>query len=198
MARLHASIRLFARHFPGTTLVVNTGLAPAGNFAAAHRVAIEQFGRAARLAADRGVRLALEPLHPVYMNTDTFICTLAEAERMIDAVDHPAFGVFLDVWHYGAEPDAARRVRGFGARIFGVHVSDWRRPRAFADRLLPGDGELPLPALLRGIRAAGYRGTYTLEIFSDRKLPDSLWAHPARTVRRGQANFAQLWKKTCA
>ncbi len=195
MRLLRESIRLFGRYFPGTTLVVNTGLAPGGDLAAAYRIAEREFRRAAVFAADHGVRLALEPLNPVYMNTDTFICSLAQGRRLIDAVDHPAFGVLLDVWHYPEETDAAAEVRKFGARIFGVHISDWRRPRAFADRVLPGQGELPLVPMLRAIRRTGYAGIYTLEIFSDLRLRDSLWAHPRRTVVAGQKAFAKLWKQ---
>ena len=195
MRRLRASIRLFGRYFPGTTLVVNTGLAPGGDLASAYRVAGREFRLAAALAADHGVRLALEPLNPVYMNTDTFVCSLAQGRRLIDAVDHPAFGVFLDVWHYPEETDSAAEVKKFGSRIFGVHLSDWRLPRAFADRVLPGQGELPLVPMLRTIRKAGYTGIYTLEIFSDLRLRDSLWAHPRRTVIAGQKAFAKLWKQ---
>ena len=195
MRRLRASIRLFGRYFPGTTLVVNTGLAPGGDLASAWRTSVREFRRAAVYAADHGVRLALEPLNPIYMNTDTFICSLAQGRRLIDAVDHPAFGVFLDVWHYPEETDSAAEVRKFGPRIFGVHISDWRLPRAFADRVLPGQGELPLVPMLRTIRQAGYSGIYTLEIFSDLRLRGSLWAHPRRTVLEGQKAFAKLWKQ---
>jgi len=192
---LRDSIRLFGRYFPGTTLVLNTGLAPQGNFALAHEVAVREFKAIAPFAADHGVRVALEPLHPVYMNTDTFICSLAQAGRMIEAVDHPAFGLFLDVWHYWEEPDGPAEIRRQRKKIFGVHLSDWRRPRAFGDRLLPGAGELPLADMVRTIRRAGYQGVYTLEIFSDLKLKDSLWSRPQRTAREGKRALARLWRQ---
>ncbi|MDB6169295.1 MAG: 4-hydroxyphenylpyruvate dioxygenase [Verrucomicrobia bacterium] len=197
MRRLRETIRLFGRYFPGTTLVVNTGVAPGGNFALAQRVAVREFGAAAQYAEDHGVRLALESLNPVYMNTDTFICSLRRAAEMVETVNHRAFGLFLDLWHFWEEPDAPKLIRD-AAKIFGVHVSDWRRPRAFADRHLPGDGEIPIVDLLRTIRKAGYDGIYTLEVFSDLKLADSLWKDPARTVADGRASFRRIWRKTCA
>jgi sugar phosphate isomerase/epimerase len=195
MRHLRASIRLFGRHFPGTTLVVNTGLAPRGNVARAHEQTVREFRKIAEMADDHGVRIGFEPLNPVYMNTDTFICTLSHGGRLLEEVDHPAFGLFLDVWHFWEEPDALQLIRRHKKKLFGVHVSDWRLPRAFGDRLLPGSGEIPLVRLLRGIRRAGYSGVYTLEIFSDRRLKDSLWAHPERTLVRGRDAFRRLWSK---
>ena len=197
MKRLKESVQLFGRHFPGTVLVVNTGIAPQADLASAYRIAEHEFKRISQFAADHGVRIGLEPLNPVFMNTDTFICSLAHAGRLMEAVDHPNFGLFLDVWHYWEEADSAALVRKYGAKIFGVHVSDWRTPRASGDRLLPGDGEIPLVEMLRTIRETGYRGIYTLEVFSDLRLPDSLWAKPRQTVRDGQNAFAKIWRKTC-
>jgi sugar phosphate isomerase/epimerase len=197
MKLLRESIRLFGSHFPGTTLVVNTGLAPKGDLASAYRIACSEFKRIARFAADHGVRIALEPLNPVYMNTDTFICSLAHAERLIEAVDHPSFGLAADLWHFWEDPEAHVRLRKFAGRIFCVHISDWRTPRAFADRLLPGSGEIPVAELLRTVRGTGYDGVYSLEIFSDLGLDDSLWAHPRRTVREGQKAFSKIWRQIC-
>lgn len=198
MRRLAASVRLFGRHFPGTTVVVNTGLAPSGDLASAFRIAVREFKKIARHAERHGVRIALEPLQPIYMNTDTFICSLREAIEMIDAVNHPAFGLMLDVWHYAHDPSASALISAHGEKIFGVHISDWRKPRAFGDRLLPGSGELALVEMLGTIRDAGYSGVYTLEIFSDLRLPDSLWRDPAKTAALGQRAFGRVWRQLSA
>ena len=83
-------------------------------------------------------------------------------------------------------------------QIFGVHISDWRTPHAFGDRVLPGMGEIPIVRLLRVIRKTGYRGAYALEIFSNPRLPDSLWKNPRRTAAAGQKAFEQIWRQVCA
>lgn len=131
----------------------------------------------ARYASDRGTRVMLEPLHPIFMNTDTFISTLNEASRMIDDVNHDNFGVAIDTIHVFAEVDLPKRLAALGRRIFAVHISDWpgEHPRWRGDWLLPGDGCIDLPAMLGGIEASGYRGAYSLEIFSSDELSDSLW-----------------------
>ncbi len=198
MIRFGETIRLFGRYFPGTTLVSITGAAPNGDYAAAYREAERGYREIAAIAADHGVRVALEPLNPILMNVDTFICSLAQARRIVEAVDHPSFGVFLDVWHFWEDAGAREEIRKIGDRIFGVHVNDWRTPRAFGDRHQPGDGDIPLEDLIRAIRETGYAGAYTLEIFSELHLAGSLWADPRRTVTEGKRAFQKIWGKACA
>ena len=198
MARLRKTIELFGRHFPGTTLVSITGAVPKGDYALGYRTAAVEYKEAAKVATDHGVRLAVEPLNPILMNTDTFICTFAHAKRIIESVDHPQFGLFLDVWHIWEEPDAVDSIEKFGSKIFGVHVNDWHDPRAFGDRALPGEGRIPLVPLLQAIRSTGYDGAYTLEVFSETHLEGSLWIDPRRTVLEGKKAFAKVWEQACA
>jgi sugar phosphate isomerase/epimerase len=198
MALLKKTIQLFGRYFPGTTLVAISGAAPGADYDLAYRVAEKEYREVAKVAADHGVRIALEPLNPVLMNADTFLCSLAHAGRVIEAVDHPQFGLWVDVWHIWEDLAAPALIKKYGEKIFGVHVNDWRMPRAFGDRCLPGDGEIPLLDLLQAIRATSYVGAYTLEIFSELRLSDSLWADPAKTVLEGKKAFEAIWAELCA
>jgi sugar phosphate isomerase/epimerase len=188
---------LFGRYFPGTTLVTISGAAPGGDYAAAYRAAVHEYREAAKAAEGNGVRLALEPLNPVLMNVDTFICSLAHARRIIDEVDHPSFGLFLDVWHVWEDQAACESIRSQAGRIFGLHINDWKTPRVFGDRHIPGDGEIPLENLLRAVRESGYRGAYTVEIFSELHLPGSLWADPRQTVVQCKTAFDKIWNHLC-
>jgi sugar phosphate isomerase/epimerase len=198
MLQLRNTINLFGPYFPGTTIVTISGAAPGGNYDLAYRTAAHEYKEAARAAADQGVRLALEPLNPILMNVDTFICSLTHAARIVEAVDHPAFGLFVDVWHIWEDAVACPLIKQFGNKIYGVHVNDWRTPRAFGDRYLPGQGEIPLVTLLQAIRESGYAGVYTLEVFSETHLEGSLWADPRRTVLEGKEAFAKIWEQVCA
>jgi sugar phosphate isomerase/epimerase len=197
MAALRRTIELFGQHFPGVTLVTISGAAPARDYSLAYRVAVQEYREIARIAADNGVRAALEPLNPILMNADTFLCSIAHAERVVDSVDHPQFGLLLDLWHIWEDSGVHERIRKNAERIFGVHISDWRDPRAIGDRYLPGEGIIPLVDLLRTIRTAGYTSVYTLEIFSESHLSGSLWAEPRRTVIEGKSAFAKIWEKVC-
>ena len=199
------TIDLFSAAFPGENLplVAITGNPPGHNFRQAHRIARTIYRELAEYAAEREVRIMFEPLSPVLMNVDTFICSLGEALQLIQDVDRPAsFGLMLDVWHIWREAAIFQRVAKLGQIIFGVHVSDWPRgePRHFADRVLPGDGVIDLPKLLGAADASGYRGAYCLEIFSLDELPGSLWRQdPASVLERGRTGFIRAWnvRKTC-
>lgn len=198
MGHLRKTIELFGRHFSGVTLVTISGAAPKGDYALAYRTAAVEYKEVAKIAADHGVCVALEPLNPILMNVDTFLCSLAHAGRVIESVNHSRFGLFLDVWHIWEDADAPALIEKYGDKIFGVHVNDWRDPRAFGDRHLPGEGVIPLVALLKAIRKTGYGGAYTLEIFSETHLADSFWLDPRRTVIEGKKAFAKVWDQVCA
>lgn len=68
------------------------------------------------------------------------------------------------------------------------------------DRKLPGDGDLPLPRIVRGLRQSWFDGWYELEIFSDdgtfgSDYPDSLWKLPPRELLdRARHGFDATWR----
>ena len=198
MGHLRKTIELFGAHFPGATLVSISGAAPNGDYKFAYETAAHEYSEIAKIASDNGVRIALEPLNPILMNVDTFLCSLPHALNVIEEVDHDAFGLWLDVWHIWEDTAAPATIQAFGDKIFGVHINDWKPPRAFGDRFLPGDGDIPLLELLKAVHSTGYEGSYTLEIFSESKFPDSLWRDPRRTVVEGKKAFESIWKEICA
>jgi sugar phosphate isomerase/epimerase len=148
-----------------------------------------------------GVRVGLEPINPVGGENWTMITSLAEAVELLEEADRPALGLQFDTWHLWNTPTLLEDIERYGDRFLGVHVADWREPtRAFADRVLPGDGVADLPAILGALDRAGWRGYYDLEIFSDNGAfgnawPDSLWDVPAAELaRRGREAFERVWE----
>jgi sugar phosphate isomerase/epimerase len=113
----------------------------------------------------------------------------------VETVDHPHFGLLLDIWQ---DPGAEARIRTLGGKIFGVHVTDWRTLRSFGGRHLPDKGEITIVRLLKAIRETGYDGAYTLELFSELQLESSYWADPRRTVVEGRDAFEEIWRQVCA
>lgn len=199
MARFRRTIDLFSECFPeeNIPLVAGGGIAPNYDFCFAHSTAREWFSELADYAAEHGLRIAFEHLNPILMNAYTFICTLDEAVQLVKDVDRPNFGLLLDVWHIWREPNMVERLPRLDVPLFGVHLGDWPigEPREFADRVLPGDGMIDLPALLGAIHRTGYRGAHCLEIFSAEHLPDSLWRRDAaEVVECGREGFLRAWK----
>jgi sugar phosphate isomerase/epimerase len=150
---------------------------------------IAEAGRAA------GVRVALEPVHPSQAEAFSFVNSIAEAVALLDEAGTPDVGLLVDTWHVGTDPDLVAHPD----RIYGVHVADRREPtRSLFDRVLPGDGVLPLAQILRQLDEAGYGGFYDIEIFSDDgtfgdAFPDSLWALEADDLaRRARESLERL------
>ena len=93
--------------------------------------------------------------------------------------------------------EVARKV---GGRVGGIHVSDWREPpRSVGDRLIPGDGPIPLAEIFAALESGGFDGWYELEIFSDLDLDGSLWRlDPRELIERSYAQFNEIWKQAQA
>ena len=193
--RFRRTIERVGRFAPDAPFVSNTGPPPNGNVREVFDVAAREYRALADFAEAHGVRLALEPLNPALMNLETAIWTQEQAMRIVTAVDHDSFGVCLDTWNVWQNADVAEAIKACGGRIFVVQVSDWRTPRSLADRHIVGQGEIPLPALIRAIHASGYRGAYVLEIFSS-EVPDSLWdADLSRVVSDSRIGLEKAWRE---
>ena len=174
MARFRRTIELFGELATGVPFVTNTGIPPNGNIQEVLDTAVREYRALADFADERGARVALEPLNASIMNVESAIWTLEQGMGIVEAVDRPNFGICLDVWNIWQNADIVEAIRATGDRIFVVQLSDWRTPRSYQDRLIVGQGEIPLPPLLRTIHESGYRGSYVVEIFSG-GVPDSLW-----------------------
>lgn len=177
------SLRFWAEtlEVEGLPFVVIAGVVPDANLREGWKVAREWLREAAQAAAEAGVRVAFEPLGPEGMYQDSFIHGLDQGLRLLDDVDADATALVVDAWHVWAEHDLAPRLERVAERVAVVHLCDWPSggPRALDDRVLPGDGIMPLQDQIVGpLQAGGYTGPLTLEVLSDSSLPDSLWNLP--------------------
>ena len=177
---------------PGTVFVLNTGIAANGDVAAAFDTTVATYRDLARRAADVGVRLALEPLHPLAMNEDSFAWNLEDALDVVDAVGEKTLGICADIWNLAGQHDLAARLARCAGKIFLAQVSDYRGPRSFVDRLAIGDGSLDYRPFLAGLRESRYDGPLVLEIFS-KNVPDSLYDGDLHgVVERSRRMLAQI------
>jgi sugar phosphate isomerase/epimerase len=118
-----------------------------------------------------GVRLALEPLHPMYAGDRSCLNTLAQAldlAEVLDPGDAPLLGVVLDAYHVWWDPGLAPQVARAGRRLFALHVCDWLVPTRdlLEDRGMMGDGVIDLRTFRAMAESAGYAGAVEVEIFS--------------------------------
>jgi sugar phosphate isomerase/epimerase len=124
------------------------------------------------LAEEHGIRLGIEPLHPIYADDRSAINTMASANEVCDQLDHPLVGIAADVYHIWWDPDLADQIRITGEkdRLFAFHVCDWRTPTIdlLNDRGLMGEGCIDLRGIRAMVESAGFKGFNEVEVFSDR------------------------------
>jgi sugar phosphate isomerase/epimerase len=116
-----------------------------------------------------GMKLAIEPLHPMYAADRACVNTLAQANDMCQRLGD-GVGVAVDVYHVWWDPALEAEIAraGRAGRIYAYHVCDWLVPTAdlLLDRGMMGDGVIDLPRIRGWVEAAGYTGAVEVEIFS--------------------------------
>jgi sugar phosphate isomerase/epimerase len=202
-AELCTAIRRFAPFEPEVVLCL-PGAPPAGiEPAESRRVIVEGFRQAARVAAEHGLTLGIEPLHRTIYGTWTTVYSIPETIALMDEIGEPNVKLLYDVYHlHDTENVIADTVR-YGSRISpSVHICDWREvTRNDFDRVLPGDGIIDLPGIFGALEAGGVSGGWVdLEIFSDdgsfsdQDFEDSLWKlDSAEVIARAKAGFDAAW-----
>ena len=121
-----------------------------------------------------GVRIAIEPLHPMYAADRACVNTIDQALDICETLGETV-GVAVDVYHVWWDPYLARAIARAGRmkRIFAHHICDWLVPTRdmLLDRGMMGDGVIDLKAIRKMIEDAGYHGPQEVEIFSQ----DNWW-----------------------
>ena len=124
------------------------------------------------LAESLGVKLAIEPLHPMYADDRSAINTLASANDVCDELNHPLVGIAFDVYHLWWDPDLAAQTKrtAEAKRLFAYHACDWMTPTTdlLNDRGLMGEGCIDLRAIRGMVEEAGFDGMIEVEVFSNR------------------------------
>jgi L-ribulose-5-phosphate 3-epimerase len=106
----------------------------------------------------RGVRLAFEP------EPGMFVDTMDKFADLAARVDHPAFGLTIDVGHLqcNGELPIGDHVRRWKDRLWNVHIEDMRR--GAHDHLMFGDGEIDFSEVMAALREIDYRGGAYVEL----------------------------------
>ncbi|MEN3287346.1 MAG: 4-hydroxyphenylpyruvate dioxygenase [Bradyrhizobium sp.] len=131
--------------------------------------AADNFRELGERAAKRGLRVGYEALA-----WGRHVNDHRDAWEIVRRADHPAIGIILDSFHTLAAKCPEQSIRSIPAdKIFLVQLAD--APRIELDvlslsrhyRCFPGQGDLPVTAFMQAVRATGYAGPLSLEIFND-------------------------------
>ncbi|MDB4883491.1 MAG: Xylose isomerase protein barrel [Gemmatimonadetes bacterium] len=162
-------------------LVLVCGAAPDRDISAAREMVADGIAAIAPHAAERHVRLGIEPLHPAFAAERSCITTMREARLIAERFAPANVGVVVDVYHVWWDPERAQEIALLGERIAGYHVNDWLVPvkNVLMNRGMMGDGAIELRKIRGEIERAGYRGPIEVEIFNE-----SIWEMPVDELVR--------------
>ena len=160
-------------------LVLVCGPAPDRDIDWARRQIDQGVEELAPYAAERGVRLGIEPLHPMMAAERSAVVTLAEANRIAARFPAGDVGVVVDAYHVWWDPELYRQIDAAGGRIVGFHVSDWTVPTTslLEGRGIMGQGVIELRRLRQAVEKAGYAGPIEVEVINR-----ELWQQPGAAV----------------
>ena len=123
-------------------------------------------------AAAAGIKLAIEPLHPMYAGDRSAINTLAQANDMAEEINSGFVGVAVDVYHLWWDNNLQQEIKRCGkhGNLFAFHVCDWNVPTTdfLNDRGLMGDGCINIKQIRGWVEETGFSGFNEVEIFSDK------------------------------
>lgn len=166
------------------TLVLVSGGLPAGDKdlrAARERIA-DALAELGPYAERHGVRLAIEPLHPMYASDRCVVSTLAQALDLAERFPAQQVGVTVDTYHIWWDDRAPEQIAraGAGGRIHTFQLADWTTPLpegVLNGRGQIGDGAIDMREWKGYVEAAGYTGAIEVELFNE-----ELWARDGREV----------------
>lgn len=129
-------------------------------------------------AAKRNVRLAFEP------EPGMLIDTMDRYAELAAKVDHPAFGLTIDIGHLHCQGETpiADVLRRWQDRLWNIHIEDMRR--GVHDHLMFGEGEIDFRPVLRTLLDIGYSGGVHVEL--------SRHSHDAVNVARAALRFLRM------
>ena len=147
-----------------------------------------QVARLADIAEPKGVGMALE------MNWCTLCRSVNTAAEVLELADRVNVGLVFDTAHFACSASRLADLDRVQGKIIAGHLNDMRGcpPEVRdvnADRLIPGNGALPLLEWLSQVEKCGFNGWHAVEIFSEK-----LWEKSPLTIARNvMAGCKKLW-----
>lgn len=155
------------------------------------KVTAENVAEIADIGKRYGVKFQLEPIawSPLH--------SVSQSLQVIDKAGRDNVGLVIDFWHLTAgeatPPDDVAKLDG--SLIYGVHFCDGmkhvKRTKWDEGKLrgyLPGEGEIPIKEWVDAVRATGFDGVWSCELYSPKHWEWDLW-EIARVTKEGMLRY---------
>lgn len=141
-------------------------------------------------AEQLGVQLALRPMRKTFHHTWSFLNTCDETIGILDQIQCPNVGLAIDLYHCGLESDWKKSLRMIAPHTSLVFVNDLPCPNSTEyEMCLPGDGILPVRAILEEFVIGGFEGKFEVHVWSEK-----LWELPSRRLFANvRESLARVW-----
>jgi sugar phosphate isomerase/epimerase len=162
-----------AKELGAPLIVLVCGAVPGQSLAESRKQILDGIAAILPEAESAGVKLAIEPLHPMYADDRSAVNTMRQANEICDALGGPAMvGIAADVYHIWWDPELESQIKltAQAQRLFAFHLCDWKTPTTdfLNDRGLMGEGCIPLSTISQWVDDTGYSAMREVEIFSNR------------------------------
>jgi len=141
------------------------------------------------VARQANVRLDVQPMHRIFEREWSFLYGIDQTLEILSRFSPDEVGLAFGTYHFWEEERLLDRLHELMPWIGSVQLSDWRDPpRCDNDRLLPGDGVIPLDEIVGEIERCGYHGCYEMEVWSR-----DLWKRePHGLIQQAVERFRKL------
>ncbi|PFG18784.1 sugar phosphate isomerase/epimerase family protein [Serinibacter salmoneus] len=164
---------------PAAPYQVVDGVDPGRDVVAARQRVADRIGELVPFASSHGVRLVIEPLHPMFAADRAVVSTIGQALTLCEPFESYVVGLVVDTYHVWWDPRLKSQIARAGQerRIASYQVCDFSLPFAaepLNSRGHVGDGYVDFATITRWVTQAGYTGDIEVEIFNE-----EIWAAPA-------------------
>ncbi|MCD6360196.1 MAG: sugar phosphate isomerase/epimerase [Armatimonadetes bacterium] len=153
---------------------------------------------AAQMAGEHDLVLTVEFIGTVHEG-EPLVRTLADVLAVIEAAGEANLAVVLDLFHFYVGGSDMADLEAMPAELLGmIHLDDAPHDRLErlkdADRVLPGEGVIPVVEMLRICAEKGYEGWAALELFGEELRS----MEPAKAAAKGLAAVERVLEQALA
>jgi len=150
------------------TLVVYSGARAGHTYNHAKRLIQDALGELIPVAAQSGVHLAVEPMHPGCAAEWTFLNTIEDVMTLLGAVGSTQVKMVFDTYHLGLQEGTLQRIEQVAPHVAIVQLGDARQPpTGEQNRCRLGEGNVPIKEMVAALRSAGYDGYFDVELLGE-------------------------------